>query len=71
MNQGKQHEDQAIDAHTRNEEQREKAKETYVYKWSGIFERQGYTPYWLIIAWVVVMVWGIYYLWAYWAPPPQ
>lgn len=69
MNEGKDREDQAIDAHTNDAGRREKAKETYAYRWSGIFERHGYVPRWLIIAWLLVVVWSLFYLWSYWSPP--
>lgn len=42
----------------------------HVYPDSGIGERHGTVPWWL---WAVVLalhVWGIYYLIAYWNPPP-
>lgn len=42
------------------------AEELYVYKDSGVFERQGHIPVWLLVVAAVLLIWGIYYLIAYW-----
>lgn len=44
-------------------------KTTYSYPSSGIREREGRIPLWLILVSVGLMVWGIYYMIAYWSPP--
>jgi len=43
----------------------------YRYVDSGIQERHGEVPLWLWIVVVGLIVWGIYYLVAYWSPSPQ
>jgi hypothetical protein len=43
--------------------------ELFYYKDSGIEERHGRVPPWLWAVAVALMVWGIYYLVAYWSPP--
>lgn len=42
----------------------------YLYKDSGIQEHHGNIPLWLKGVVLVLLIWGIYYLVAYWAPPP-
>lgn len=68
---GKERQDEAIEAHIPIKKRRDKAKETFVYKWGGIFERHGYSPFWLMIVWGSLLVWAVYYLIAYWSPPPS
>ncbi len=41
----------------------------FYYRDSGILERHGKIPLWLVGVVVVLLVWGIYYLVAYWTPP--
>jgi hypothetical protein len=41
----------------------------FYYKDSGIRERHGKIPLWLLAVTVVLIIWGIYYLVAYWSPP--
>ncbi len=44
----------------------------FVYESAGITEREGHVPLWLWLVVVSLLIWGIYYLAAYWnAPPPQ
>ena len=42
----------------------------YVYGSSGISEREGHVPIWLWLVVVSLLIWGIYYLVAYWNAPP-
>lgn len=42
----------------------------FYYADSGIRERHGDIPMWLIAVVLALIVWGIYYLVAYWSPPP-
>jgi len=48
-----------------------KEGEVFVYKDSGIHENRGYIPFWLILVLIALIVWGIYYTVAYWAPPME
>ncbi len=41
----------------------------FYYKDSGIRERHGRIPPWLLAVIVALLVWGIYYLVAFWQPP--
>ncbi len=38
---------------------------------SGIRERHGRIPPWLLAVAVILLVWGIYYLVTFWSPPPS
>ena len=42
---------------------------TYTYETAGITEREGHVPRWLWVVVVVLVIWGIYYLVAYWQAP--
>ncbi len=42
----------------------------FIYKDSGIQERAGPVPAWLWAVFVILIIWGIYYLVAFWTPPP-
>ncbi len=41
----------------------------FYYQDSGILERHGKIPLWLLGVVVVLLIWGIYYLVTYWKPP--
>lgn len=41
----------------------------FLYKDSGIRERHGTIPLWLLGVVAALIVWGVYYLVAYWSPP--
>jgi multidrug resistance efflux pump len=41
-------------------------EEIHTYEYSGIRERKGKVPVWLIVVYVVLSIWAIYYLWTYW-----
>ncbi len=41
----------------------------YVYESSGIAEREGHVPLWLWIVVVLLSIWGVYYLVAFWNAP--
>lgn len=41
----------------------------YEYISAGIREREGSVPPWLILVMVGLLVWGLYYMLAYWSPP--
>ena len=56
--------------HYRSPEKAEKADVVYIYQDAGLTERHGYVPYWLKLVTVGLVIWGAYYLWAYWSPPP-
>ena len=43
----------------------------YLYKDSGIQEKHGSIPPWLMAVAVALIVWGVYYLIAFWSPPPS
>jgi hypothetical protein len=43
----------------------------YLYKDSGIQENPGTIPLWLMGVVVALIIWGIYYLVAFWSPPPS
>ncbi len=44
--------------------------DVYVYAVSGMAERKGRIPIWLWLVALGLTIWGIYYLIAYWNPPP-
>jgi hypothetical protein len=56
--------------HYRSAEKAKKADVVFLYQDAGLTERHGYVPYWLKLVTIGLVVWGAYYLWAYWAPPP-
>lgn len=41
----------------------------FYYKDSGIRERHGRIPPWLVAVAVALIIWGIYYVIAFWTPP--
>jgi len=41
----------------------------YTYETAGITERQGNVPVWLWSVVVSLLIWGVYYLVAYWNAP--
>ena len=45
------------------------ADEIHVYEHSGIEERHGVVPAWLIAVFVVLGIWMVYYLVRYWTAP--
>ncbi len=50
-------------------EHKQPAESVHVYEGAGIMEREGHVPLWLWIVVVVLLVWGVYYLVAYWNVP--
>lgn len=50
-------------------EQGDERESVYYYGDSGIEERHGHVPLWLWAVAAALVVWGIYYLAAYWSPP--
>ena len=48
---------------------KDRRKEAYVYKDAGLTEHHGFIPRWLLAVVVVLVIWGIYYLVAYWKAP--
>lgn len=42
----------------------------FLYKDSGIKEKPGSIPLWLLAVVAILFIWGIYYLVAFWSPPP-
>ncbi|ALP53267.1 hypothetical protein Tel_08925 [Candidatus Tenderia electrophaga] len=67
--QGKAREDQSVDRRFQDAEKRTEAKQAYIYKDSGLVENHGYVPRWLILVAVGLLIWGAYYLYAYWQSP--
>lgn len=47
----------------------EPPKDTFVYGESGIQEKRGGIPLWLILVAVGLIAWGIWYTIANWSPP--
>lgn len=41
----------------------------YTYQTAGLRERHGTIPGWLWGVYIGLLIWGAYYLWAYWTPP--
>lgn len=41
----------------------------FYYENAGIRERYGTVPLWLWAVAVALVIWGVYYLMAYWSPP--
>ena len=41
-------------------------EEIHRYEYSGIEERKGKVPGWLIVVYLALSIWAIYYLWTYW-----
>lgn len=52
-----------------DKEKENRQDQVYYYENSGIEERHGRVPLWLWAVAVALVVWGIYYLVAYWSPP--
>ncbi len=46
-----------------------KGNQVFLYKDSGILERHGKVPFWLVLVLIALVIWSIYYLIAYWTPP--
>lgn len=42
-------------------------EELHAYEYSGIQERRGKVPMWLMLVYLSLGIWAIYYLWAYWS----
>lgn len=42
----------------------------FYYKDSGIREKPGHIPLWLLAVVIALLIWGTYYLIAFWSPPP-
>lgn len=45
------------------------ADEINRYEHSGIEERHGIVPAWIIAVIVILLIWMVYYLIRYWSPP--
>lgn len=43
--------------------------DVFYYKDSGIRERHGRIPPWLVLVAVALIIWSIYYVVAFWKPP--
>ena len=69
--QGKERENRAIESHFDDGDKQDKAKEIFTYEDGGLSERRGYIPHWLKLVAAALLVWGVYYLWTYWSPPPS
>jgi hypothetical protein len=59
----------ASKSHFGSQEKAKEADTLYVYHDAGLVERHGYVPYWLKLVAVVLIIWSVYYLLAYWTPP--
>jgi len=47
----------------------EHQRSVFYYKDSGIRERHGRIPLWLVAVALALIIWSIYYVIAYWTPP--
>lgn len=58
-------------AHAAGHHAAERAAEETVYRYegAGIAEREGHVPVWLWGVVLVLLIWGVYYLVAYWNAP--
>lgn len=45
----------------------EDSEALYLYKNSGLMERHGTVPFWLILVGIGLIVWTIYYIIQYWS----
>lgn len=58
---------------TENEQRKsdggESPKDTFAYGETGIQEKRGGIPLWLILVTVSLIAWGIWYTIAFWSPP--
>jgi hypothetical protein len=54
---------------TRPVHEQEQGHPVYTYESAGIAERQGNVPIWLWVVVVSLLIWGAYYLHAYWNAP--
>ncbi len=50
----------------RQESEGQEKQELFEYKNSGIRERKGKIPLWIWFVTVVLLIWGVYYLVAFW-----
>lgn len=50
-------------------EENDRRTDLFVFKDAGLVERHGYVPLWLKLVSLGLLIWGVYYLWAYWYPP--
>ncbi len=41
--------------------------EIHTFEYSGISERRGKVPTWLVVVYISLSIWAAYYLWAYWS----
>jgi hypothetical protein len=55
--------------HYRSADKAKKADIVFKYQDADLLERHGYVPYWLKLVTIGLVIWGVYYLWAYWGPP--
>ncbi|MEJ2652747.1 MAG: hypothetical protein P8173_13365 [Gammaproteobacteria bacterium] len=55
--------------HYRSADKAKKADIVFRYHDADLLERHGYVPYWLKLVTVGLVIWGAYYMWAYWFPP--
>jgi len=44
-------------------------EDIHTYEYSGIEERHGRVPAWLLVVIVSLLIWMVYYLVRYWSPP--
>jgi len=56
--------------HYQSADKARKADKVFLYQDAELMERHGYVPYWLKLVTVGLVIWGLYYLFAYWSPPP-
>jgi hypothetical protein len=68
---GEKRQELSTKTHYRSDEKAKKADEIFLYRDAGLQERSGYVPYWLKLVTISLIIWSVYYLWAYWSPPPQ
>ena len=52
---------------TKEQDKQHNERDVYLYKDSGISERTGYVPFWLIVVAGSLLTWGVYYAVRYWS----
>ncbi len=69
MPEGEERKELSSKTHYRSPEKAKRADEVFLYKDAELMERHGYVPYWLKLVTIGLIIWGLYYMWAYWFPP--
>lgn len=69
MPEGEERKELSSKTHYHSSEKAKRADEVFLYKDAELMERHGYVPYWLKLVTIGLIIWGVYYMWAYWFPP--